>query len=115
MGTNYYYYPEKKCEHCHRVSERRHIGKSSIGWMFILRIYPDDNIMNLDDWFKLFAAPGSYIEDEYGEIVDVEYMIRSIKRENATNLLSHEKHFNHYGVYSRRGEGNWDYLNGEFS
>ena len=118
MGTNYYYYEQPPCTCCKRPYERRHIGKSSAGWMFSLRIYPDDEINDLDDWFKLFSATESYIMDEYGTMISVDEMISTIKREGIkceTRLRSHREYFGHYGRGTRRGEGNWDYLNGEFS
>jgi hypothetical protein len=55
MGTNYYLTEERnRCEHCGRadVINRWHIGKSSGGWAFKLRIHPSDGIKNLEDWVK---------------------------------------------------------------
>lgn len=62
MGTNFYWYENKD-------SEPKHIGKSSAGWYFSLRIYPDENILNLLDWATLWKIQSSRIEDEYGRRV----------------------------------------------
>jgi len=67
MGTNYYMI-QNTCEHCGRGESKKHIGKSSGGWCFSLRVYPEDDIDNLDDWKKLFHADGITFKDEYGDI-----------------------------------------------
>lgn len=39
-----------------------HIGKSSVGWRFLLQVYPEQGINNLKDWKKLFGKNDIYSE-----------------------------------------------------
>lgn len=52
-----------------------HIGKSSYGWHFLLAIYPEHDIKNLDDWVNLFNEENTYILDEYDRKIPVDEMI----------------------------------------
>lgn len=75
MGTNYYLHKgEQPCQCCGLSSDRDplHIGKSSYGWCFALRIIPSDEIYDLGDWVKLFKSSPHTIFDEYGEIISLE-------------------------------------------
>lgn len=76
MGTNYYVDPEAACPTCGRGDEPLHIGLSSAGWVFKLRVYPDLNINSLDDW-KAFLLD-KVIRDEYGREVSYEGMLSEI-------------------------------------
>ncbi len=77
MGTNYYLYPRGRCPCCGSLpDERLHIGKSSAGWCFSLRV--DDGHKDLDDWIAEWSESGAYIEDEYGNEVTKEAMFRII-------------------------------------
>lgn len=81
MGTNFYWHqPANVCESCgHDAgSEELHIGKSSAGWCFSLRIHPDLGINELDDWKERWAIPGSRITNEYGDAVSPEEMLKRI-------------------------------------
>lgn len=60
MGTNYYHYNDE-------TGERRHIGKSSVGWVFLVHVYEDEGIRDLDDWEQRWQQPNTHIENEYGE------------------------------------------------
>ena len=115
MGTNYYWIADV-CEHCQRVEEKLHIGKSSCGWVFALRVYPDRGINSLYDWMKVwFAAqkPGK-IENEYGEVVTRDAMLQCIvARSHPQGLCRSSDHGHDRDV--RQGEGTWDYCNYEFS
>jgi len=74
MGTNYYL-NSSVCAHCGRGDNGRHIGKSSYGWCFSLRIYPKDNINNWQDWLRLLQLPASKVFDEYGaEVPTLEFI-----------------------------------------
>lgn len=75
MGTNYYLIRET-CPHCHS-EERLHIGKSSAGWDFTLRVH-EDGPKNLEDWIRRFLANGVKIFDEYGKEVSVQDMLKVI-------------------------------------
>lgn len=136
MGTNYYYYtPDGPvCPTCGRCDEAevRHIGKSSGGWVFALHVYPDEGICDLDDWRRLFAVPGTWIEDEYGSDVAPDYMLEIITERQgpAASVMGDD------GLAANRavrgphnlararvdgthcighGEGTWDLHVGEFS
>ena len=67
MSTNYFLRTDHK---------DWHIGKSSVGWYFILHIYPDENICELSDWSALFDE-GS-IMDEYGNFISKDEMLSII-------------------------------------
>lgn len=80
MGTNYWWHePANVCEHCGRGdSKKLHIGKSSAGWCFNLRIYPERDIRELGDWLERWRQPGSKILDECGKEVTVHEMMTVI-------------------------------------
>lgn len=134
MGTNYYL-KENTCECCGR-SEERHIGKSSGGWVFCLRVYPDEGINTLDDWKPRLAA--NPIKNEYGDDVEFDEMWKNIterrwegraldvtpfgyrsladfhqknsSEDGPNGLLRHQIS----GQCIGHGEGTWDYIIGEF-
>lgn len=108
MGTNYYWF-EPACHHCGRGSRSLHIGKSSAGWVFSLRIHPDEGIRNLSDWKRHWAGKGTRIDDEYGNTVQVDEMLRIIT-ERDPNSRRHE--INEAGV--ERGDGTYDLCDYDF-
>lgn len=78
---------KRPCPCCAQADrEWLHIGKSSGGWCFSLRVYPAlhgdmtahnlgiDPIENLDDWIPLFERYG--VINEYGEEIDTDVMLR---------------------------------------
>ena len=75
MGTNYYLH-KNTCEHCGRSDERLHIGKSSAGWCFSLRVHPWEHINDLPDWAE--AWKGGTIMDEYKRVITPENMLSTI-------------------------------------
>lgn len=66
MGTNYYLRHEP-CEHCGRSDEEIHLGKSSLGWTFSFRAYPDADppVIDFASWRKQLET--GTIWDEYGQ------------------------------------------------
>jgi hypothetical protein len=80
MSTNYYW--TKRSNHCDKCGredvKERMIGKSSMGWCFLLRVYPDEGINDLDDWIPLFEGDGIIIKDEYKKTISKEEMMRII-------------------------------------
>lgn len=74
MGTNYYWYERPACPTCGRRDEPLHVGKSSAGWVFALRIYPELGIHDLDDWRERWRRPGSELRDEYDRPADAELL-----------------------------------------
>ena len=114
MGTNYYL-RQQPCSQCGHVPAELHIGKSSAGWNFGLRIYPKidgkpvrvlgqlvrlgavdhdvllklwnvDEICELDDWRPLFDR--FPIFDEYDSPVSVDDMIATITARAHPNGLA---------------------------
>lgn len=82
MGTNYYLVQEEKppCACCRRpyVSEELHIGKSSFGWRFSLHVIPENGINSLQDWKDRLERAGTFIKNEYEEIISKEEMMAII-------------------------------------
>ncbi len=76
MGTNFYWIDG------HNSEARTHIGKSSAGWVFVLHIYPEDGINDLNDWLRFWDSQEGWIEDEYENKIEVPEMVERIaKRE----------------------------------
>jgi hypothetical protein len=131
MGTNYYYFQEPKCEHCGRDFESLYIGISSNGWCFLLHVDSDLGINTLDDWRTKFKVKGSYIKNEYNEIISKSEIIKIItERFMQASILRKpdwlERNYAEPGpnnlVRSKigrgcvgHGEGTWDYIIGDFS
>lgn len=136
MGTNYYL-RQPPCSQCGHVPAELHIGKSSAGWNFGLRIYPKiddepnvqvslwgaDTICELDDWRPLFDR--FPIVDEYDRPVSADDMIATITaRSHPNGLLSRLTPGPHMGPYHNpdpmrpdtfAGKGTYDLCNHEFS
>lgn len=126
MGTNYYI-KENPCPTCGH-GEEVHIGKSSAGWCFALRVYPDKGINTLEDWKPLFE--NGNIRTEYDSPVSPAEMLdeitnRSRERPPAwsdaewkqncaepgpNNMIRASLSYNCIG----HGDGPWDYIAGEF-
>ena len=137
MGTNYYLHVDP-CRCCKRPDRILHIGKSSYGWHFQLRVYPSENINDLSDWKPLFDKWPIF--DEEGNSVSGTYMFSLITdRKNEARPATKEgcdsrnKFWKQIdgldyvaigmnGLYKQingqvvgHGEGPWDYVDGEFS
>lgn len=78
MGTNYYMASKPRCKECGHKEPARHIGKSSVGWVFALHVYPDEGINDLEDWMPLLAEAPE-IRDEYDALVTPAEMLSIIK------------------------------------
>jgi hypothetical protein len=80
MGTNYYLMrggkPCPTCGHCD--NDELHIGKSSMGWVFSLRVYREHGITSLEDWKREWAREGAMIRDEYDRPVTPEKMLEVV-------------------------------------
>lgn len=112
MGTNYHWITDV-CEHCKRGSEPLHIGKSSAGWAFSLRVYPDRSLVSLNDWIILWLSQKGEIRSDYGKIISLGEMLVLIMCRSHPRGLSHATADNYRRV--QRGEGTWDYCDYEFS
>ena len=128
MGTNYYWTDEiNACPKCgHHDGETLHIGKSSMGWVFAMRVYPEFHINNFTDWKTAFRARNSTIRNEYGEKItplemisiiedrqsqsgrwpSVDWMVQNQAVPGPNGLARAER--------AKHGEGTWDYHEGEF-
>ena len=101
MGTNYYVRPgecENPCAHC-RAPETIHLGKSSAGWTFSFRAYPDPAsspegvtwpVADFPSWLKLLDL--GKIEDEYGQPVTRDALVAKVeaKRGGQSELSGHD-------------------------
>lgn len=101
MGCNFYAYHED-------TREELHIGKSSYGWYFALRIYPERGITNLDHW-KGILPKFSKVYDEDGKKISLPDLWDRIEN-RPEEWASHTPDKN-----ILRGEGTYDYFNVEFS
>lgn len=103
MGTNFYL-NSKPCDHCGlRKVNDLHIGKSSVGWVFTLRGYEQDEFSDLptpqtlDEWIALFNDPQYEITDEYSRPLTTEQMLSRILEREARNPSS--SYWLPYGVF----------------
>lgn len=130
MGTNYYWYHKPPCPECLHQEPGIHIGKSSAGWCFSLRIYPYDGVANLNHWLERFSCRESFIKDEYGEVIPQELMRDIItKRLDFRGRWTDEELASNHAVRGPgslvrhvidgfcvgHGKGTWDLFIGEFS
>lgn len=113
MSTNYYLHRrEASCPHCHRAYEPLHIGKSSVGWCFALRVFPNGEggraPKSLEDWKVLWSNPEYEIRDSYGIVLsDVEMLSKVVGRPRDS-----KRHDLRDGV--SHGEGTYDLVGWEF-
>jgi hypothetical protein len=114
MGTNYYLHQKPDCECCGRAFEPLHIGKSAPGWCFFLHVTPEGRINNLDDWRALWAAPGAYVRNEYGERVELEDLEKIITQRQWKGEFPKRQYIDGRHCVGH-GEGTWDYVAGEFA
>jgi hypothetical protein len=114
VGTNYYWHEsgEAECPHCKQTTPKIHIGKSSHGWSFSLRVHPFDGLHSLEDW-KARWATGGAIFNEYQERVSVPDMLliitsRDVRRRQSEVMPGH-------GYDCKPGGECYDLCNYEFS
>lgn len=124
MGTNYYWHAKPPCAHCNHSEEPLHIGKSSFGWVFMLRIHPSLDINSLDDWRRTWTT--GTILNEYKEGVTTEDMLAIITQRSPAALQRVSLSDAYYDpaiklwrlkdkYVDARGSGTWDVMAGEFS
>ena len=104
MSTNFYWYAQPPWDCCGRPFPRLHIGKSSVGWMFLLALHPEAGINSLEDWQECWKT-GTIIS-EYGIYLPDQMMEAITQR---------QPHFLRHGHGAKRGIGTWDTLDKEFS
>lgn len=124
MGTNYYHINDV-------TGERKHIGKSSVGWVFLIRVYEDEDIHTLDDWQQRWHQPNTHIENEYGERRTPDQMLHWITgrafphaptpqslAENMADAGPNNLMRPRMGARSGcvgHGRGTWSYINTDFT
>lgn len=128
MGTSYYIQEQPPCETCGRPFEDKHIGKSSAGWCFALRVYPDEGINDLPAWQEFWK--GKVIIDQHGRVVSEERMLSIITERGYAESkglvcsVAPRSQPGPRGLLRFRidgwhcvghGEGTWDLLVSEFS
>lgn len=118
MGTNYYYEPAPgpmcpTCKH-QEPTESLHIGKSSAGWVFALRIWPEKNIHTLEDW-KMLWASGGQIRDEYGGQITPQEMLTEITQRFFPRGLRTQDEGQEICRFIKPGERTFKLCNYEFS
>jgi len=134
MGTHYYAIVKESpvCDKvksdCPKIEKRLHIGKSSGGWCFALRVYPERGLVSLASWKNFFKRHKLF--DEYGRLVHADEMVNIITdrsfdgqwadkdlaenhAERGPNNLARSRVDGYRCVGN--GLGTWDYFLGEFS
>lgn len=116
MGTNYYHVTgSSRCDHCGRGGEidKKHIGKSSVGWAFMLHVYPEEKIYNLEDWIDRIKLLGGKIYNEYDDEITLNCLYQIITDRSGMNktLQRMPAHPSNLGP----GGPTWDKVIGEFS
>lgn len=88
MGTNYYL-STNYCFHCKRGDEI-HLGKSSVGWVFLLKHNPEHykSWEDMKGWLLRSQLQG-IIRDEYGEEVELKDFIEIV--EYKQKMISNKK------------------------
>lgn len=116
MGTNYY--ARKKnyvsCPNCDCKIEigydELHIGKSSAGWAFSLRVYERQGEVgprSLEEWKEYLGKKDVSIFDEYGRKVPLRILLESIlSGKNFKRIPDRE---------AKPGNGSYDLVPYEFS
>lgn len=92
MGTNYYW-REEPCGSCGRADEM-HVGKSSVGWVFVWQGYRDHDekpfapLDTAQAWLDFLRRGVGSVWDEYGVRQDVEKFIALVesKRDRRSRL-----------------------------
>ena len=108
MGTNYYL--RKNYCHCCKRYDEIHIGKSSVGTKFLFHV--TNEIRSIDDWFKEINKIDGVIVDEYGQEQDfVEF--KEFISQKSTERSQKDTYFKNDIIFWT--DGDYDYLEGEFS
>jgi hypothetical protein len=106
MGTNYYLHrksdPCGECGHEKNEPVEIHIGKSSMGWVWLWQGYKADGelgraLAGPDDWFPFLAeevAAGAQIRDEYSQDVALDELRERVvnrrgQRQNSRDWTEH--------------------------
>jgi hypothetical protein len=139
MGTNYYMKKEPDLFGVLRGDKpiSLHLGKSSGGWCFSLRWYPERNLNSLRDWYQFLIKGRVTITDEYDVELSLDELLDIIVRRSWSNSRTFPSKFYHseaqflrmnqaelgpnnllrhkQNSYTKHGPGTWDLINSEFS
>ncbi len=121
-GTNYYLklnlviYNPKKAEGSGWT--HLHIGKSSFGWCFSLRVIPELGLNSLEAWKNFMKGGDKIVVDEQGSEISKREMVRIITQRHhpryGMNFMGLARHrVDGIGVISH-GKGTWDLVTDEF-
>lgn len=91
MGTNYYV-AENRCDCCQRYDRTHHIGKSSWGWSFSFRGYPEYNLTSWQAWREFLRD--RQIVDEYGDFIDYGDFCHMVETVKAPGFVRDDGHQN---------------------
>lgn len=92
MGVNYY---------CKEGNDLLHIGKSSYGWQFVFRAYPEKDIFSRRDWIAYMIENQSIIVDEGQEEISLQDFI------DKTNTEKRQKQYNRKQEGTLKNQFNW--------
>jgi hypothetical protein len=134
MGSNYYIRPHALWAFEPEQEQRVHLGKSSAGWCFLLRVYPERGINDLSDWLPVLRGSEykepAIIFDEYGRSVGVNEMVEIITRRSGKHWHETDKVYSPSNVVCagpngllryaecqgiKHGPGTWDCVAWDFS
>jgi hypothetical protein len=135
MSTNYYVRPHRLWMFEPEQEQSLHLGKSSAGWCFLLRVYPERGINDLSDWLPVLRGSEyndpAIIFDEYGESVSYNEMVEIITRRSGKrwevdqaqskmicvgpNGLLRYAECQGMQLCVWHGAGTWDCVEGDFS
>lgn len=135
MGTNYYVRPHSLWMFEPAEDQILHLGESSAGWCFKLRVYPERGINDLPNWIPILRGseyrPPAEVYDEYGDRVEYNNMLEIITRRSGNRTYDKEKYSElvrpgpngllryaecaGFGLNVRQGSGTWDCIENEFS
>ncbi len=99
-----------------------------MGWVFMLRVDPEEGLHELEDWIDRWGERGSKIISEYGTQIQVHQMLDIITdRENASEQWSENLMARNNAILGPRGlyrganndipvdDATYDLVSGEFS
>lgn len=72
MGINYYFT-------LHGSTQRLHIGKSSAGWVFLMKLHPELEIHTWNDWKQFLTQDGQITSDHDNAIVTVQDLTAQVE------------------------------------
>lgn len=129
MGTNYYVTTPacaNACAHC-REQVQLHVGKSSMGWRFLCRAYPDlhgldlpltEPVVDRASWLRLINL--GPLADEYGREISTAELLELIDNKQGGLGHGNEHGSPRFSTYQDLGRSDfradgYDFCSAEFS